>query len=80
MGGNPLKHYITIFTSATIAPNSESLQNLEPHKCESWNWVPWDDIIEMSENSPDFLFDPIVNLCKDLKSGEIFSFNNIEWL
>ena len=37
--GNPEKHYITIFMNVMIRPDSAELENLEPHKCEGWEWV-----------------------------------------
>lgn len=33
------KHYITLITVAKIAPGSAPLRNMEPHKCEGWEWV-----------------------------------------
>jgi 8-oxo-dGTP diphosphatase len=34
------KHYLTTFVIAE-APEGEP-QNLEPHKCEGWEWFSWD--------------------------------------
>ena len=49
------KHYITIFM---IVDKFEGhLENKEPHKCEKWEWHPWDDL-------PDPLFDPVHSLKK----------------
>ena len=40
--GNPEKHYITIFMNGKISADQESLlQNLEPNKCEGWEWMPF---------------------------------------
>lgn len=37
--GNHEKHYITIFMNVVMKPESAELANLEPHKCEGWEWV-----------------------------------------
>ena len=47
------KHYITLFMTCDYA--SGELQNMEPHKCEKWDWFSWD-------NLPEKLFLPIRNL------------------
>jgi len=49
------KHYITIFMKCDFA--SGELQNMEPQKCEKWDWFSWDEL-------PDKLFLPIRNLRK----------------
>ncbi len=49
------KHYITIFMLADIA--SDKVENLEPEKCERWEWFNWDDL-------PQPLFIPLQNLRK----------------
>jgi 8-oxo-dGTP diphosphatase len=36
------KHYITLF--AFVRAFSGTLQNLEPHKCEGWEWFDLDDL------------------------------------
>ena len=49
------KHYITIFIECEY--KSGTLQNMEPNKCERWDWFSWDDL-------PENLFLPIRNLLK----------------
>ena len=49
------KHYITIFMESDYS--SGELQNMEPYKCEKWDWFTWD-------NLPEKLFLPIRNLIK----------------
>lgn len=49
------KHYITIFMLADIA--SGEVKNLEPDKCERWEWFNWHDL-------PQPLFVPLQNLRK----------------
>ena len=48
------KHYVSIFLNAHCL-NEHELQNLEPHKVESWQWFSLD-------NLPDNLFPPLKNL------------------
>lgn len=36
------KHYITIFMKSTY--DSWDLKNMEPHKCESWEWFDWNNL------------------------------------
>lgn len=47
------KHYITIFVISDY--ESGEVKNLEPDRCESWEWYDWNDL-------PDKLFSPIINL------------------
>jgi len=47
------KHYITLFMIAKIDLGEP--KNLEPEKCEGWEWFDWD-------NLPDELFAPIKRL------------------
>ena len=65
IAGNPDKHYVTIFTGAGIANDSAELQNLEPHKCESWNWMPWTEVIDVYNNSRERLFDPVIHMIEE---------------
>lgn len=48
-------HYITLFYTAHY--KSGTVRNMEPHKCEGWEWVKWHDL-------PTPLFLPIRNLLK----------------
>jgi len=36
-------HYITIVMNAN-APSDAQPQLMEPHKCEEWIWVPWEEL------------------------------------
>lgn len=47
------KHYITILVY--IEEYEGELRNVEPHKCEGWEWKDWDDL-------PHPLFPPIISL------------------
>lgn len=33
------KHYITLIVIASVLPTSPPLENMEPHKCEAWEWM-----------------------------------------
>lgn len=48
-------HYITLFFTAKYT--SGKVKNMEPHKCENWEWFEWDKL-------PNPLFLPIKNLLK----------------
>lgn len=36
------KHYVTIFMKADYVTGTPEVK--EPHKCETWQWVAWDDL------------------------------------
>ncbi len=50
------KHYVTIIMLSDYV--SGDLRNMEPDKCEKWEWFTW-------ENLPDALFVSIKSLLKD---------------
>jgi 8-oxo-dGTP diphosphatase len=58
IGGNPNKHYITIFMEAKLTSDSAPLENLEPHKCVGWTWTPWAELQAMPDER---VFDPLTN-------------------
>ena len=66
MGGNPLKHYVTIFMRADVSTTSSPLINMEPHKCEQWEWIAWKEIIDRRKNTPNSLFDPMIHFIDGL--------------
>lgn len=66
--GNLQKHYITIFMRGTLSAESAELQNLEPHKCERWDWVPWTEIVKRRMDAPESLFEPMVHLIDGLEA------------
>ena len=49
------KHYITIFVLAE--PETSEVRNMEPEKCECWQWFDWSSL-------PQPLFLPVQNLVK----------------
>ncbi|GMF51756.1 unnamed protein product [Phytophthora fragariaefolia] len=50
------KHYITILMQAVV-DDEQTVRNMEPNKCEGWNWVPWTDL-----RSRDDMFTPLFHL------------------
>ncbi len=49
------RHYVTIIMVCDYAAGD--LKNLEPHKCEEWQWFGWDEL-------PEPVFLPLQNLLK----------------
>ncbi|XP_010265328.1 PREDICTED: nudix hydrolase 1 [Nelumbo nucifera] len=45
-------HYVTIFIRAVLKDPSQVPQNLEPNKCDGWDWFDWN-------NLPQPLFRPL---------------------
>ncbi|KAM3705491.1 hypothetical protein ACJW30_03G087200 [Castanea mollissima] len=37
-------HYVTIFMRAVLANPEQVPQNLEPHRCDGWDWYGWDNL------------------------------------
>lgn len=50
------KHFVTLWALAKLGDDQEA-ENLEPHKCSTWEWHPWADIPQ-----PHFL--PLANLMR----------------
>lgn len=62
MDGNPEKHYVTILMAADVREDSTPLDNLEPHKCDGWEWVSWEDLLHLFDHSKERLFEPLIDL------------------
>jgi len=62
MDGNPSKHYITIFMTSSIAIDSLPLTNMEPTKCEGWQWMHIDELYSILKSNPELVFEPLGNL------------------
>jgi 8-oxo-dGTP diphosphatase len=37
-------HYVTVFMRAVLADPHQVPQNLEPGKCDGWDWYDWDNL------------------------------------
>ncbi|KAL0004898.1 hypothetical protein SO802_012459 [Lithocarpus litseifolius] len=48
-------HYITIFMRAILEDPQQVPQNLEPHKCNEWDWYDWDNLPAIRENGARWL-------------------------
>mmetsp|Transcript_45249 Transcript_45249/g.141824 ORF Transcript_45249/g.141824 Transcript_45249/m.141824 type:complete len:165 (-) Transcript_45249:1708-2202(-) len=55
------KHYTTIFLVAELPQRSAPLTNMEPNKCESWEWMPWEDLRTAARAVDQELFIPLRN-------------------
>lgn len=47
-------HYAVIFMRATMADPKQIVRNVEPEKCDGWDWYEWDHL-------PHPLFSPLQN-------------------
>ncbi|KAL2904951.1 Geranyl diphosphate phosphohydrolase [Bienertia sinuspersici] len=56
-GLRPL-HYVTIFMRSRLVNPDQVPQNLEPEKCDGWDWFEWD-------NLPQPLFWPLEKMVND---------------
>ena len=56
----PKRHYVGIYVSAHVVDESE-LKNMEPEKCEGWEWA---DALEILDDSGKYrpLFVPVRNV------------------
>jgi 8-oxo-dGTP diphosphatase len=72
LDGDINKHYITVHCRAIIRPESKPVQNMEPHKCEGWDWKSYAEIQAMWEDGKatgnHSLFEPTQHL---LESGKV---------
>ncbi|GLT91737.1 hypothetical protein SLE2022_096100 [Rubroshorea leprosula] len=50
-------HYVTIYLRAVLADTSQVPQNLEPEKCDGWDWYEWDKL-------PQPLFRPLEEMVR----------------
>ena len=37
-------HYVTIFMRSVQADDDQVPQNMEPEKCDGWDWYDWEDL------------------------------------
>lgn len=68
------KHYITLFHICFRENESDEPEVLEPNKCESWEWVTWNDLLAWVKAEQNHggdgdalkhkLFKPLLNLVK----------------
>ena len=46
--GTPQRHYVTICLGGHVLDEG-ALRNMEPEKCEAWEWVPAADLLDDSK-------------------------------
>lgn len=73
IGNNPNKHYITIFMIGQMIENNSTsiLQNMEPHKCESWDWIPFTELLQYKQSQPEILFEPMIHFLEAIEQQKI---------
>ncbi|KAK5945555.1 hypothetical protein PMZ80_002760 [Knufia obscura] len=45
------KHYVTIFMVSRLVKEGVQPELLEPEKCESWEWVSWEEMLRWYEEN-----------------------------
>ncbi|KAL6011014.1 hypothetical protein ACLOJK_001458 [Asimina triloba] len=50
-------HYVTVFVRCVLADPDQEPENVEPEKCEGWDWYDW-------ENLPQPLFSPLEKMIR----------------
>jgi 8-oxo-dGTP diphosphatase len=73
IGGNLSKHYVTIFMRADVHEDSAALQNLEPDKCEGWDWMALEELQRLSHETPSLLFDPLLHFLQSFDGRHLSS-------
>ncbi|KAJ7943229.1 nudix hydrolase 1 [Quillaja saponaria] len=58
LGETKSSHYVTIFVRAILVDSEQVPENLEPSKCDGWDWYEWD-------NLPEPLFGPLEKMVKE---------------
>ncbi len=66
------KHYVTFFVVCLRENHSEEPRVLEPQKCEAWEWVSWESLLEWVKQEAETqngvvektLFTPLLNLVR----------------
>ena len=53
--------------TGNVSDDSPELINMEPHKCESWSWTPWEEVCRLKTEAPECLFEPMIHLVEGLK-------------
>lgn len=61
------KHYITLITCAKLAANSAPMRNVEPHKCEGWEWLTLQELAERDDKC----FKPLQHALATFFSGDV---------
>ncbi|KAL8686947.1 MAG: hypothetical protein Q9224_005294 [Gallowayella concinna] len=66
------KHYITLFMVCERENATAEPENMEPDKCEAWEWASWEDLLKWVKQEAEAqggvvekkLFTPLLNLVR----------------
>lgn len=67
------KHYVTLFVVCLRENHKEEPIILEPHKCDAWEWVSWESLLEWVKQEAEAqtgvvektLFTPLLHLVRE---------------
>ena len=76
LDGDINKHFVTMLFKAII-PDGAVPQNLEPHKCEGWEWTSYEEILEYEATGR--LFVPMVHLLEANVVDKTFWRKDVLW-
>ena len=76
LDGDINKHFVTMLFKAII-PDGAVPQNLEPHKCEGWEWTSYEQILEYEAAGR--LFVPMVHLLQTNVVDKTFWRKDVLW-
>lgn len=55
------KHYTTVFLRAAWREGNGAVRNMEPQKCEGWDYVPVEELRTLCREDPARVFIPLRN-------------------
>lgn len=76
LDGDVNKHFVTCLFKAII-PDDAVVQNLEPHKCEGWEWTSYEQLLEYERQGS--LFVPMVHLLETNAVDKTFWARDVIW-
>lgn len=76
LDGDIHKHFVTCLFKAII-PDDAVVQNLEPHKCEGWEWTSYEQLLEYERE--DRLFVPMSHLLETNRVDKTFWAKDVAW-
>ena len=76
LDGDINKHFVTCLFKAII-PDGAVPQNLEPHKCEGWEWTSYEQLVEYEAEGR--LFVPMIHLLETNVVDKTFWKNDVLW-
>jgi alpha-1,3-mannosyltransferase len=76
LDGDVNKHFVTMLFKAII-PDNAVIQNLEPHKCEGWEWTTYEQLIEYESEGR--LFVPMMHILEKNVVDKTFWRSEVQW-